>query len=199
MNVAVFASGGGSNFRAIHAKVLSGELSNVAVVLLVTNNSGCGAAAYAREHAIPVAHLSSRTDPDPAQCARRMQEVLSEHEVELIVLAGYMKLLPPEVVGTYAGRILNIHPALLPRFGGTGMYGIHVHEAVLAAGETRTGVTVHLVDEAYDQGRILEQVEVDVLPGDTPQTLQRRVLEVEHDVYWRVIDRLANAGETAGG
>ena len=105
-------------------------------------------------------------------------------------MAGYLKLLPAEVVRAYRGRITNIHPALLPRYGGKGMYGHHVHEAVLAAGETETGPTVHLVDEVYDNGRILEQAKVPVRPDDTPDSLAARVLEQEHRLYPRVLSKL---------
>lgn len=194
MKIAVFASGGGSNFRALHGRAVAGDAPNTQIVVLVTNNSGCGAAAYAREHAMPVAHISSHTDPDPAGYAKRLGDVLEDYGVEMIVLAGYMKLLPPSIVRAYPNRILNIHPALLPRFGGPGMYGLRVHEAVLGAGETRTGVTVHLVNEVYDQGRILDQVEVEILPGDTAEVLQQRVLAFEHDLYWRVVERQAGHG-----
>lgn len=191
MNVAIFASGGGSNFRAIAEHADRGDLPGVALALLVSNNSGCPAARYARERGMAVSHVSALTHPDAAARGRCLAELLEGHRIDLIVLAGYMKLLPPAVIRLYAGRILNIHPALLPRFGGPGMYGIRVHEAVLASGERETGATVHLVTERYDEGEILAQERVPILPGDTPQTLQHRVLEREHDLYWRVIRRLA--------
>src|SRR5690606_22036038 len=109
-----------------------------------------------------------------------LPRVLAEHGIELIVLAGYLRQVPDEVVAAYRGRILNVHPALLPGFGGKGMYGMHVHRAVLAAGVRVSGATVHLVDERYDEGPILAQWPVPVLPGDTPETLAARVLRVEH-------------------
>ena len=119
---------------------------------------------------------------------------MQRHEVEVICLAGYMKKLGAEVLTAYEGRILNIHPALLPKFGGQGMYGMRVHEAVLAAGERESGATVHLVDEEYDHGQILAQEKVPVKAGDTPETLQKRVLAVEHRLYAVTLARIA-AGE----
>ncbi len=191
MNIAVLASGGGSNFRAIAEHARAGHMPGVEIVLLVTNNTGSGAATFARERGIEVAHISGRTHPDDADRQRWLLEILGRHGVGLLVLAGYMKLLPPAVIRRYAGRILNVHPALLPRFGGPGMYGLRVHEAVLVAGERETGVTVHQVTERYDEGEIVAQQRVPVLPGDTPQTLQARVLCEEHELYWRVIRDLA--------
>lgn len=191
MNVAVFASGGGSNFRALAERVDRGDLPGVDLVILVSNNSSCGAARYARGRGMAVAHVSGRTHPDDALRERHLADLLESHRIGLIVLAGYMKLLPPALIRRYAGSILNIHPALLPHFGGPGMYGIRVHEAVLSSGERETGVTVHLVTERYDEGEILAQERVPVLSGDTAETLQQRVLAKEHDLYWRVIRKLA--------
>jgi phosphoribosylglycinamide formyltransferase-1 len=118
--------------------------------------------------------------------------LLIEHRIELIVLAGYMKLLGPKVVARFRNRILNIHPALLPNYGGTGMYGMRVHEAVIAAGDTETGVTVHLVDEKYDEGEIVAQTRVAVLPSDTPATLAARVLIREHEFLPEVLAGIRN-------
>jgi phosphoribosylglycinamide formyltransferase-1 len=114
---------------------------------------------------------------------RAMLDALRSHGIDVVVLAGYMKKVPPQVVAAFRNRILNIHPALLPRFGGPGMYGLRVHAAVLAAGETESGATVHLVDEEYDRGAILLQRRVPVLQGDTPELLAARVLEAEHALY----------------
>jgi phosphoribosylglycinamide formyltransferase-1 len=197
MNVAIFASGGGSNFRALLEHADRGDLPGAAFVLLVTNNSGCGAARYARERGMAVEHVSAVTHPSEGERGRHLLALLESAGVDLIALAGYMKLLPPGVIDRYSGAILNIHPALLPRFGGQGMYGIHVHEAVLAAGEKETGVTVHLVTHRYDEGEILAQERVPVLAGDTPEELQKRVLVVEHGLYWRVLRRFAERGRGA--
>jgi phosphoribosylglycinamide formyltransferase-1 len=114
-------------------------------------------------------------------------ELLREHQVDVVVLAGWLRLIDPRVLAAYPNRVVNIHPGPLPRFGGHGMYGIHVHEAVLAAGVPVSGPTVHLVDERYDEGPVLAHEVVDVLPDDTPETLQQRVLRAEHALYWKVI------------
>jgi phosphoribosylglycinamide formyltransferase-1 len=123
--------------------------------------------------------------------ADEMLRILDEHRIEVICLAGYLKLVPADVVRRFENRMLNIHPALLPKFGGKGMYGIRVHEAVIAAGESESGPTVHIVDELYDHGRIVMQRRVPVLPDDTPEALQKRVLAVEHELYPEALKRLA--------
>jgi phosphoribosylglycinamide formyltransferase-1 len=117
-----------------------------------------------------------------------MLAILKDRRIQLILLAGYMKLLPPMVVKNFRQRILNIHPALLPQHGGEGMFGLNVHKSVIQAGDRETGVTIHYVNERYDEGAIIRQQKVPVLPDDTPESLAARVLEVEHDLYWRVID-----------
>ena len=141
---------------------------------------------------IAVYHLSERTHG--AALGEEILAAMQRHEVEVICLAGYMKKLGTEVLTAYEGRILNIHPALLPKFGGQGMYGMRVHEAVLAAGERESGATVHLVDEEYDHGQILAQEKVPVKAEDTPETLQKRVLAAEHRLYAATLARIA-AGE----
>ncbi len=186
IRVAVFASGRGSTFRAIHA-ALEHPDAPASLVLCVSNNPRPGAFEYAESVGIECVRCSPRMFPDEDQYAASLVATLQERNVELIVLAGYMRKLPPAVVGEYRGRVLNIHPALLPKFGGQGMYGMHVHEAVIAAGETESGPTVHLVDEEYDTGPILAQQSVPVLTGDTPAALAERVLSVEHVLYPRVI------------
>lgn len=192
MNIAVFASGGGSNFQAILNKIKSGELKNAAIVLLISNNSSCGAMEIAKSNNIKTIHISNKTHPDPVEYENALSSSLEKSNVELIALAGYMKLLPVRIVRKYPNKILNIHPALLPKFGGKGMFGIHVHEAVLRAGEKESGVTIHFVNENYDEGRIIRQSRVPLLPEDTPETLAARVLKAEHDLYWRVIDEMVN-------
>ena len=121
---------------------------------------------------------------------RDLLEMLDEYGVEYIALAGYLKLIPVSVVQKYNGRITNIHPALLPKYGGKGMYGHHVHEAVIAAGDKESGATVHLVDEIYDNGKILEQEKVPVMPDDDPDALAARVLKIEHTIYPRALENL---------
>ena len=187
MKLAAFASGRGSNLAAILDRIDDGHLDGVDPVLLITNNSRCGAVELARARGIPVRHLSSRTHSESGALGRATLEALRSAGTQLIILAGYMKKIPDEVVHAYRGRILNIHPALLPKHGGRDMYGLRVHQTVLAEGDRETGVSVHLVDEEYDHGAVLRQSRVPVLPGDTPESLAARVLRSEHDLYWRVI------------
>ncbi len=180
MNLGLFASHRGSNAQAIIDACGGGRL-NARPVLLVSNNSGSPAAERARLARVPFLHLSGVTHPDPDALDRAVLEALRAHGVELVVLAGYMKKIGPRTLLAYRGRILNTHPALLPRFGGEGMYGMRVHEAVLAAGERESGVTVHLVDEGYDSGPIVAQCRVPVLPGDTADSLAERVQARERE------------------
>jgi phosphoribosylglycinamide formyltransferase-1 len=182
MNIGVFASGRGSNFQAILNAIQRGSLP-ARVTLLLSNKSDAGALEVARSNGIPTIHLSQQQFSDEASFAARMLEVLKEHDIDLIALAGYLKKVPVSVVRAYRNRILNIHPALLPSFGGAGMYGHHVHEAVLASGAKLSGATVHIVDEEYDRGPIVIQRAVPVEPNDTPETLAARVLTIEHEIY----------------
>jgi len=183
------ASHGGSNMQAIVDACTAGRIPAVPAVV-ISNNSESQALQRARRERIPAYHLSSHTHPDPAALDREIRRVLGDHGVTLLVLAGYMKLLGPATLAAYRGRILNIHPALLPKFGGLGMYGRRVHEAVLAAGEAVTGVTVHVVNEQYDRGPILAQRQVPVLRGDTVDALAARVLTEEHRLYAETIRKI---------
>ena len=183
LRLAVLASGRGSNLVALQEAIDAG-LFDATVVLVASNNSAAGALAWAREHGIDALHVSSKTHDDPGAA---LLAALAQHATDVLVLAGYMKLLDPRVVAAFRGRAVNIHPAPLPRFGGPGMFGMHVHEAVLAAGATSSGPTVHMVDDRYDEGEIIAHREVPVVPGDTPASLAARVLAAEHDLYWRAI------------
>ena len=185
MRLAVAISGRGSNLAALLAALPAGGPAEVALVL---SNRAAAGLELARERGIPALVLA-----DPAD-AREWLAALAAHRADLIVLAGYLKLVPRDVVERYRGRIINIHPALLPAFGGPGMYGRRVHEAVLASGAPVSGATVHLVDEVYDRGRVLAQARVPVLPRDTPDTLAERVLEVEHRLLPAVVLAAAAAG-----
>lgn len=186
MRLAVCVSGRGSNLQALIDVLDRSPLAQV--VLVLSNRPDTPALELARERGI---HAVAFTDyRDPFEWLAR----LSSERVDLVVLAGYLKLVPAEVIGAYRGRILNIHPALLPAFGGPGMYGRRVHEAVLASGARVSGATVHLVDEEYDRGEILAQARVPVLPGDTPETLAARVLEAEHRLLPAVVLKAAEAG-----
>ncbi|MDX2121782.1 MAG: phosphoribosylglycinamide formyltransferase [Gemmatimonadota bacterium] len=186
MKLAVCVSGRGSNLMALLDALAGSRQAVVAVVL--SNRADAPALELARQRGIPAESLDDHRDA--TEWLRRLRT----HAVDLIVLAGYLKLVPPGVIAAYRDRILNVHPALLPDFGGPGMYGHHVHEAVLRSGATVSGATVHLVDEAYDQGRILAQARVPVLPDDTPATLAARVLRAEHRLLPAVVLRAAEAG-----
>ena len=176
LSIAVFGSGAGSNFMAILTAIQQGNLPAARISLVLSNNSGAGILGIARANGLPAIHLSRKQFPDERSFADTVLSTLRDHGANFIALAGYMKQVPPEVVAAYRKRIVNIHPALLPRFGGAGMYGLRVHEAVLASGETTSGATVHYVDEEYDNGPVVLQQTVPVLPGDTPASLAARVL-----------------------
>lgn len=164
---------------------------NAAAAVVISNNGDSRALERAKSEGIPGYYLSGKTHPDPDDLDKAILDTLIRHKVDIVALAGYMKKLGPKTLSYFRGRILNIHPALLPKYGGKGMYGIHVHEAVLAAGEKESGVTVHLVDEEYDRGPILAQVRVPVMPDDTPETLAERVLVQEHILYSATLQRIA--------
>lgn len=187
MRVAVAVSGRGSNLAALQAALH--QDARARLVLVLSNAQTAGALDFARRHAIPVQVFN-----DPAS-ASEWRTALQNAEVDLVVLAGYLKRVPGEVVREWGGRMINIHPALLPRFGGPGMYGAKVHEAVLASGDRWSGATVHLVTEEYDEGEILGQSRVPVLAGDTPATLAHRVLETEHRLLPAAVLAAARAGK----
>ncbi len=186
MRLAVCVSGRGSNLLALLDGLAGSRLAQV--VLVLGNRPDTPALERARERGIPAAGLDDYRDA--TEWLRR----LAADRVDLVVLAGYLKLVPAPVITAYRDRILNIHPALLPAFGGPGMYGRRVHEAVLASGATVSGATVHLVDEEYDRGEILAQARVPVLPGDTAESLAARVLAAEHRLLPAVILKAAEVG-----
>ncbi len=186
MNIAVFASGRGSNLMAILNAIKEGFLK-ARVSVVISNNSNAGALEIARANGIDALHISRKQFSSDEEYVKKILQELKSRNVELIVLAGYMKKIPSEIVKEYRNRILNIHPALLPSFGGQGMYGLNVHKAVIESGVKITGVTVHIVDEEYDHGPIVMQKAVEVKDDDTPETLAERVLKVEHEVYPQAI------------
>ncbi len=190
LKLGVLASGGGTNLQAVIDACEQGCIP-AQVVVVISNNSGAGALERARRHGIPALHISNYHHPDDADLDAAIVQALREHHVDLVLFAGYMKKRGPMFLRAYPGRVLNIHPALLPKFGGKGMYGMNVHRAVLAAGESESGASVHIVDEKYDHGPILAQRRVPVLPNDTPEDLAARVLVVEHQIYPDVIGRIA--------
>ena len=185
--VAVLASGGGSNLQAIldHFEA-QGEPRAAAVVLVASDRASAGALERARHHGVPALAL------DAQGRTSGLAEILAAHEIEYVALAGYLRFIPVDVTRRWRGRVMNVHPALLPAFGGAGMYGIRVHESVIAAGVRVSGVTVHFVDEEYDRGPIIAQWPVVVLPDDTPATLATRVLAAEHALYPRALEAVAD-------
>jgi phosphoribosylglycinamide formyltransferase 1 len=186
MRIAVAISGRGSNLEALLRALDQDESAQI--VLVLSNRSDSGGLSLAHARQIPAEVLANPAD------AQEWLALLNARGVDLVVLAGYLKLVPAQVIAAYQGRIVNIHPALLPAFGGKGMFGARVHEAVLASGATESGATVHLVDEVYDHGSVLAQMRVPVLPGDTAEQLAARVLEVEHRLLPAVVLAAAKAG-----
>ena len=188
MKLGFLASNSGSSLRAIVAAIETGSLAAESG-LVVSNKPESAALAFASAHAIPTRVIPTVRFPEAAD--RRLATALTEAGVELVILSGYLRKLGPHTLGRFRNRILNIHPALLPRHGGPGMYGRRVHEAVLAAGDTSSGATVHLVDEDYDHGDAIARVEVPVLPGDGPPDLEARVMAAEPKLFVETLQRLA--------
>lgn len=186
LNLAIFVSGRGSNFLAVLDAIARGSL-DARVCLVVTSRGDAPAAARATERGIPV-HVAS----GEGSTAAALLSALAAQQADFIALCGYMKLIPAEVVQRFPNRMLNIHPALLPAFGGKGMYGMHVHEAVLASGARISGATVHIVSEEYDRGPIVLQRTVEVRDDDTPETLAARVLEIEHHLLPHALSLFAD-------
>ena len=189
MNLGFLASHNGSNMQAIVDACKRGEL-RARPAVVISNNSGSGALERARQEGIAALHLSGATHPGASALDGAIVNALQAHDVDVVILAGYMKKLGPQTLARFAGRILNIHPSLLPKFGGQGMYGRRVHEAVIAAGDSVTGVTVHLVDEEYDTGLILAQAQVPIEPDDSADTLAARVLRTEPRLFSATLQRV---------
>jgi phosphoribosylglycinamide formyltransferase 1 len=185
---AVFASGGGSNLQALLDRFREGGPARIALV--ISDREDAGALRRARDAGVPARHVPVRGRSGD-EVARDTLAALRAYDIGLVALAGYLRLVPAAVTREFAGRIVNIHPALLPAFGGQGMYGRRVHEAVLAAGCRVSGATVHWVDERYDEGRIIAQWPVPILPGDTAASLAVRVLGVEHRLYPAALSAIA--------
>ncbi|WP_034383050.1 phosphoribosylglycinamide formyltransferase [Deinococcus sp. YIM 77859] len=190
MRLGFLASHGGSAARFLTGACRDGRLDAVPLAL-ASNNSGSPALAWAREAGLRTAHLSSVKYPDPDALDAAIADFLQEAGVDTLVLSGYMKALGPRVLSAYAERLLNVHPSLLPRHGGRGMYGDRVHEAVLASGDAESGATVHLVTAGIDEGPVLAQRRVPVLPGDTVATLKARVQAVEGELLLQALRGLA--------
>ena len=188
-NLGFLASHRGSNMQCIIDACNQGQINAVPAVV-ISNNGESGALDRASREGIPAYHISSKSiaDEDELDCAIR--DTLIKHNVDLVVLAGFMKKVGSRAIKAFEGRIINIHPALLPKFGGKGMYGYNVHEKVLASGDKETGVTVHVVTDNYDTGPILAQQKVPIVEGDTVETLAGRVLEIEHQIYVDTIGKI---------
>lgn len=187
--LAIFLSGRGSGFQAIYRATQDGSL-DAQIVYVISSNDKAGGMQLSISYGFETSVFSTREIDARSNDAIALLARLRKRNVDYIVLAGYMNLLPHEIVAAYQGRIVNIHPALLPKYGGKGMYGMRVHRAVIQNGDAESGATVHLVDERYDNGRILEQVRVPVHPDDSPETLAARVLIEEHRLYPRVLQKL---------
>lgn len=192
LNLGILASHTGTTLQAIIDASEQGRL-NARCRVAISNNSHSMALRRAENHHIPTLHLSSRTHPNPQDLDVAIADALTRHQVDLVVLAGYMRLLGPVTLRRFHNRVVNTHPALLPDFGGRGMYGDNVHQAVLNARAPATGVTVHLVDEIYDHGPILAQTEVPVLPDDTLDSLRNRVQTAERRFYVETLQKIATA------
>ena len=186
LRLGVLVSGGGTNLQSIIDATENGTLQSK-VVCVISNKKEAYGLERARKHNIPDFFV----DPKEATYNQTLLEILTENKVDLVVCAGYLKIIDQTLLNAYGGRIINIHPSLLPKFGGMGYYGIHVHEAVIAAGEKESGATVHYIDAGVDTGEIILQKKLDVLPEDTPESLQQRILnQIEHHIFVEAIQKL---------
>ena len=189
LRIAVMVSGGGTNLQAIIDAVKDGTITNTELVAVISNNANAYALTRARENGIEALCISPKDYADRADFHKALLEKINELKVDLIVLAGYLVKIPEEMVHQYSHRIINIHPSLIPSFCGVGYYGLHVHEAVLEKGVKVTGATVHYVDEGMDTGEIIAQKPVMVEEGDTPEILQKRVME---QAEWKLLPAAIN-------
>ncbi len=191
LRLGFLVSGGGSNMQAIIDACKDGSLKAECCVI-ISNNSKSKALKRGKAADIPTAHLSTKTHACDQELDIAITRKLEEYEVNLVILAGYMKLLGPTTVTKFRNRILNIHPALLPRFSGKGFYGKNIHKAVLSSNEKFTGVTIHIVDEQYDHGPIIAQREIAIMKNDTLDSLEQRVLLQEHTLYVETLQQIAS-------
>jgi phosphoribosylglycinamide formyltransferase 1 len=198
MNIAVFASGGGTNFQSLIDRVEAGDL-HAKLSLCIGNNSKAAAFERARKHGIPVRHIAPSHFATDSAYVDALLGVLHENSIDLIVLAGYMKKIPAPIIAAYRNRIVNIHPGLLPAFGGPGLYGEKVHQAVLDYGAKISGVTVHFIDEEYDHGPVIFQASTAVRDTDDAHALAARVLRIEHESLWRVCEAISQGRITVKG
>lgn len=193
LRVVVMVSGGGTNLQAILDAIDGGKITRASVEAVISNNRGAYALERAKKHGIPAVCVSPKDYEDRAAFNRALLEKVKEYQPDLVVLAGFLVTIPPEMIREYPGKIINIHPSLIPSFCGVGYYGLKVHEAALKRGVKVTGATVHYVDEGVDSGPIILQKAVEVKEGDTPEILQRRVMEeAEWKILPEAINRIAN-------
>ena len=193
LNVAVIVSGGGTNLQAILDAVRDGRIRNARIVCVISNNPDAYALERAKKAGVPALCITRKECGSPEAFEDAMIDALKSYRADLVVLAGCLVVIPPKMVSEFKGRIINIHPSLIPSFCGTGYYGLKVHEEALKRGVKVTGATVHFVDEGTDTGPILLQKAVEVKSGDTPQTLQRRVMEeAEWVLLPKAVDMIAN-------
>ena len=194
LRVVVMVSGGGTNLQAIIDSIADGTIKNAQIVGVISNNAGAYALERAKKNDLPWSVISPKSYPDRDTFNKALLDGVKVFAPDLIVLAGFLVAIPPEMVAAYPEKIINIHPSLIPSFCGKGYYGLKVHEAALARGVKITGATVHYVDEGTDTGRIILQKPVNVLPNDTPHDLQRRVMEqAEWQILPQAINMIANA------
>lgn len=189
MRIAVLVSGGGTNLQAVIDAIKSGDITNTEIAVVISNNAGAYALTRARENGIEAVCVSPKNYANRETFNKEFLKTVNSYNVDLIVLAGFLVKIPEEMVHQYSNRIINIHPSLIPSFCGVGFYGLKVHEAALAKGVKVTGATVHFVDEGMDTGRIILQKAVEVEDGDTPEILQKRVME---QAEWKILPKAVN-------
>ena len=185
-NIVVFASGTGSNFKNIKNSIDNGNINGI-IVLLISNNPNCGAVIFAKKYEIKYRIINDYRYKNIEEKDNQYKLVLDSYKTDLILLAGFMKKIPINVLNSYKNKIINIHPSLLPKYGGSGYYGMKVHESVIKHNEKETGVTIHFVTEKYDEGPVILQRKIIVSNKDTPETLAERVLNIEHNSYQFVV------------
>ena len=190
-NVSFLASHNGSNMRAIVAAIRNGIL-NAVPRALISNNAGSGSIAWAQNNGLSTYHVSATSKGSEMAADTAIVSILRRYNTDIVVLAGYMRKLGPETLQAFSGRILNIHPALLPKYGGKGMYGRFVHQSVLKSGDTQTGVTIHLVDDEYDHGPVVAQAPVGIYPDDVVETLTARVQAKEQELFPETLRRIVS-------
>jgi len=195
MNALVFGSGGGSNFKAIFSCIKSGKI-NLNISCVISNNSGSGILSFADENELDAFHLSQLKLPNKSDYEQEYHNLLEKYNPDIIILAGYMKMIPVSIIQKMEHKILNIHPSLLPSFGGEGMYGMNVHEAVKNAGVKISGASVHFVTEVYDEGPIVLQSSVELSGEESAEEIASLVLNIEHQLYPEAVEIVVNGDFT---